>query len=240
VTAVHTPDVRRVDYGDGEDRLVFVLGWGNRPEHDGVQWLLGHLTDADYRVSVFEIPRTITDFESEYLRPVTDFLDGLDDYRLLSHSTGGLIARYVDDDALRTRTYLSPWWGFHSDLRNPLVSLVMRLPIARPILPAASERSDLGALASDDWLDDSPDYAAPTFLREAARAQERLPPFDPADTVLYDPEDPIVSADAIESQAPEANRCAFSGGHELFNVSSRAEHVDTLLAAVERGADGIQ
>jgi len=232
--------MRRVDYGDGDDRLVLVLGWGNRPEHDGVQWLIDHLTDAGYHVSAFELPRTITDFEDEYLVPVQSFVDDLDEYRLLSHSTGGLVARHLDaDDARRTRTYLSPWWGFHDDLQNPLVSLLTKLPVSTPVLPASATRDELGSLASDAWVADSPDYAAPTFLREAKRAQESLPPFDTRDAVFYNPDDPIVSGATIESQVPEANRVAFTDGHELFNSSTRDDHIETVLAAVRDGASAL-
>jgi hypothetical protein len=228
-----------VQYGDGDRRLVFVLGWGNRPHHDGVQWLVDHLTDADYLVDVIEIPRTISDFEREYLDPVQSHLEGLDEYRLLSHSTGGLITRYVEGDALQTRTYLSPWWGFHDALQNPFISGFMRLPIPYPILPASSDRSDLGELATDEWLEDSPSMIAPTFLREARRAQRSMPPFDERDVVIYNPDDPIVSGAAIEDDAPPSNRIAFEGGHELFNSGSRDEHVDEVLAAIESGVDGI-
>lgn len=231
--------MERVQYGDGDRRLVFVLGWGNRPHHDGVQWLVEHLTDAGYLVDVFEIPRTITDFEGQYLQPVQEHLDGLDEYRLLSHSTGGLITRYVEDDALETRTYLSPWWGFHEDLQNPFIAGFMLLPVPFAILPAASDRSELGELASDEWLEDSPSMVAPTFLREARRAQREMPPFDERDVVFYNPDDPIVGAEAIEDDVPAANRIPYEGGHELFNSRSREEHVDDLLAAIESGLDGI-
>jgi hypothetical protein len=78
--------MRRVEYGDGDRRLVFVLGWGNRPEHDTVDWLLTELVDAGYRTTVFELPRTITDFESEYLEPVREYVDKPDSYRLLIRS----------------------------------------------------------------------------------------------------------------------------------------------------------
>lgn len=233
--------MRRVQYGDGDRRLVWVLGWGNRPEHDGVQWLLDHLTEAGYRVDVFEIPRTITDFETEYLAPVEEHVGELDSYRFLGHSTGGLVGRYLPaDEGLQTRTYLSPWWGFHEGLRNPLVSLFMKLPLARAILPASAERADLGELASDDWVEDSPDYVAPTFLREAKRAQAAMPPFDERDVVFYNPEDPIVGADAIEADAPDANRIAFEGGHELFNSGSRDEFVEPVLGAIDAGIDGLE
>ncbi|WP_248516473.1 alpha/beta hydrolase [Salinarchaeum laminariae] len=232
--------MKRVQYGDGDRRLVVVLGWGNRPEHDGVQWLVDQLTTAGYCVDVFELPRTIEDFEAEYLEPVEQHLAELDTYRLLSHSTGGLITRYVSaDDGLETRTYLSPWWGFHEGLQNPIVSSLMRVPIARPILPVSTTRSDLGELASDEWVEDSPSYAAPTFLREAKRAQASMPPFDDRDAVFYNPDDPIVSGAAIEADAPAANRVSFDGGHELFNSRSRDDHIDALLGAIDGGIDGM-
>lgn len=233
--------MRRVEFGEGADRLVFVLGFGNRPEHDGVQWLLDHLTGAGYRVTVFELPRTVTDFEAEYLAPVDEYVADLDSYRLVSHSTGGLITRYVDaDDCLETRTYLSPWWGFREEMEGPVLALAMKLPISKPVLPNSVERSDLGELASDEWLADVPRYAAPTFLREARRAQRRLPPFDERDVVFYNPGDPIVGVDAIEAQAPPANRIQFDGGHELFCSRSREDHVDALLTAIDGGIEAIR
>ncbi|MFB6083256.1 MAG: alpha/beta hydrolase [Halorientalis sp.] len=227
-------------FGDGnDDRLVFVMGWGNRPRFDGVRWLVDHLVDAGYRVDTFEIPRTITDFESEYLAPVQSHLDGLDEYRLLSHSTGGLITRYVDDDDPVTRTYLSPWWGFHESLDNPVISIAMKLPISTPILPAGNDREELGELTTDEWYADAPDYAAPTFLREAKNAQQEMPPFDADDAVFYSPTDTIVSPDAIEAQVPPENRVAYEGGHELFNSRSRDDHIEQVLAAVDEGADAL-
>lgn len=232
--------MRRESFGEADDdRLVFVMGWGNRARFDGVQWLVGQLTDAGYRVDTIEIPRTITDFDAEYLAPVESHLDDLDSYRLLSHSTGGLIARFLDDDAMVTRTYLSPWWGFHPDLDNPIVTFAMKIPLAKPVLPGGIDKADLGDLASDEWYEDAPDYAAPTFLREARRAQRRMPPFDTDDAVFYSPTDAVVGVDAIEAQAPEANRVAYEGGHELFCSSAREDHVDTLLAAVDEGADAL-
>lgn len=231
--------MRRVEYGSGDD-LVFVLGFGNRPEHDGVQWLIEQLTDAGYRVTAFELPRTITDFEQEYLAPVRSYVAELDSYRLLGHSTGGLITRYIErDERLETRTYLSPWWGFRPVMNGHVVSLITKLPISKPILPNSTSRSELGELASDEWVADTPAYASPTFLREAKRAQERMPPFDDS-VVFYNPEDKIVGTDAIEAQAPASNRVQFAGGHELFNSRSREDHLETLLAAIADGIDALR
>lgn len=224
-------------YGDSEKDLVFVLGWANKPEYDGLRWLIGHLTDAGYRVHALEIPRVISNVDAEYLDPVAAYVEDLDAYRLVGHSTGGLIGEFLEGPT--TRTYLSPWWGFHEDLRNPLVSLLMRLPTRRRLLPATFEREDLGSLASDRQAEEVPERVAPTFLREAARAQARLPAFHDGTVVFYTPNDPVVSADAIRERTPEANAVVYEGGHELFNSPTREDHLETLLAAVDRGVDAL-
>jgi len=224
-------------YGNGDDDLVFVLGWANKPEYDGLRWLIEHLTDAGYRVHALEIPRVISDFDAEYLEPVATYVEDLDEYRLLGHSTGGLIGEFLEEPT--TRTYLSPWWGFHDDLQNPLVSLLMRLPTRRRLLPTTFEREDLGSLASDRQVAEVPDRVAPTFLREAARAQSRLPAFQDGTVVLYTPNDPVVGAEAIRERTPAANAVVYEGGHELFNSPAREDHLETLLAAVDQGVDAL-
>ena len=235
--------MRREEFGTGDNRLVLVLGWGNRPEHAGVQWLVEQLTDAGYRVTAFEIPTTITDFGAEWLAPVAEYVADLDEYRLLSHSTGGLIARHVEaDDQLRTRTYLSPWWGFAGSMQNLVVSLAMKLPISTPILPIGDgdETEELGALVTEEAVADGPDRAAPTFLREARRGQSSMPPFDERDMVFYTPSDAVVGTHAIEAQTPPGNRITYDGGHELFCSRCREDRIGEVLAAVDRGLAGIQ
>lgn len=221
-------------FGEGDDELVFVLGWANKPAYDGIRWLIDRLTAADYRVHALEIPRVIADFDAEYLDPVAEYVDSLGAYRLLGHSTGGLIGEFLDGPT--TRVYCSPWWGFHDDLRNPIVSVLMRLPTRRRLLPTEFEREDLGELASDRQVEEVPDRVAPTFLREAKRAQSRLPPFHEDTVVFYTPNDPVVSAQAIRDRTPAANAVVYEGGHELFNSPARGDHLDTLLAAIDRGA----
>lgn len=232
--------MRRESYGtDNDDRLVFVLGWGNRPEYENVRWLVDRLVEDGYRVDVFEIPPHISDYRSEWIEPVREFVADLDSYRSLSHSTGGLISRYLDAEPIEARVYLSPWWGFHEDFQNPLFTLITKMPVSTPIIPATFDKAELGDLAKDEQVEGTPDRMAPTFLREAKRAQENMPPFDERDVVFYSPTDPIVGAGAIEEQAPEANRIAYEGGHELFCSSAREEHLDTLLAALDRGVDAL-
>ena len=232
--------MRCVVYGDGERDLVFVLGWANEPEHANVRWLIDRLTGAGYRVHAIEIPRVVSDFDAEYLAPVSEYVRDLGEYRFLGHSTGGLIGAFLDDPEPITRVYLSPWWGLHDDLRNPVVSLLSMIPTCRTILPVDFDADMLGDLAPPEQVEDVPERVAPTFLREAKRAQSRLPPFDQNAVVFYNPEDLVVSVDAIRERAPESNAVIYEGGHELFNSSAREEHVDTLLSAIDEGATALE
>ncbi|MFB6184352.1 MAG: alpha/beta fold hydrolase [Haloarculaceae archaeon] len=220
----------------GDPDLVVVTGWGNRLDHENVRWLLDRL-GADYRVHAFELPLVITDFEPEYLHPVAEYVAGLDDYRVLGHSTGGLVAAYLDGPT--TRTYLSPWWGFHRSIRKPLVGLLMRVPLARPILPSNVTREKLGALATDRQVADAPARAAPTFLWECRRAQRTLPPFDDDAVVFHAPDDGVVDVETIRERAPPGNRVVYEGGHELFSSTVREDALPTLRAAVAGGIDAV-
>lgn len=224
---------------EGKCDLVFVLGWGNRPDHEPVRWLVDRLVGADYRVHTFRLPTVITDFDGQYLAPVAEFVEGLEEYRLLTHSTGGLVGEFLEDPAPVTTVHLSPWWGFHEDLGGPLIDAVVRLPVPWPVLPTGGDPDDRAAHATDRQLEDSPDRVAPTFLREVRRAQERLPPFDGDAVVFYTPTDGVVSAAAIEARVPPANRVRYEGYHELFSSACRDEHVGRVLAALASGTDAL-
>jgi hypothetical protein len=223
--------------GDEADPdLVVVLGWGNRLDHETVRWLLEALA-TDYRVHGVELPHVVTDFDAEYLRPVASYVADRDGYRVLGHSTGGLVAAFLDGAA--TKTYLSPWWGLHRSVRKPLVWLLMRLPVSRPVVPSNVTREGLGELATDRQLSDSPDYVAPTTLWECHRKQESLPPLDDDAVVFYTPADSVVSVADIREHAPPGNRVEYEGGHELFSSEVREDALATLRAAVAGGVDAV-
>jgi hypothetical protein len=224
--------------GEGPD-LAFVLGWGNRLDHENVRWLLDALTER-YRVHAFQIPINPTDFEAEYLAPVREYVAELGSYRFLGHSTGGLIGAHLRDPEPETRTYLSPWWGFPDEQDGPLLGLVTKLPTARQFVPTGtSNRESLGQLATDRQIGETPDKASPAFLGLAKRAQADLPPFDDDAVVFYTPEDAVVSPDAIEKRVPQRNRVAYEGGHELFSSTDRDEYLDALFAAIEGGVEAL-
>lgn len=217
-------------YGTGTD-LVFVLGWGNQPEHETVRWLIDRLVEAGYRVHAIEIPTTITDFDAEYRQPVAEYVATLSSYRLLTHSTGGLIGAFLSGP--KTRVYLSPWWGMHEDQDGLLARLFARLPIARPLFPTGIDAEAIGTLASGEQLADAPDAVSPTFLREIRRAQAALPPFRPDSVVFFSPDDRVVSPTAIQARAPAENRVPYDGGHELFSSSDREALATEVVDAVD-------
>lgn len=232
-TAVYGP-------ADGSE-LVVVLGWGNRLHHENVQWLVDQFTDTGYRVHAVEIPDVVESFHDDYLAPVVDYTDDLGSFRLVGHSTGGLIAAYLG--GAETTTYLSPWWGFSEGpvgLDETVVSALARIPTTRPVVPSGtSTREAIGQLATDRQLEEGPTRAAPSFLREARRAQRDRPPVADDAVVFCTLTDRVVGVRAIGDAVPVERVVTYDGGHELFASPSREEHVDVLLSVVADGADAL-
>ncbi|SNR35933.1 alpha/beta fold hydrolase domain-containing protein [Halorubrum vacuolatum] len=239
--------MRTETVGDPTDpNLLCVIGWGNRLQHENVRWLVETLA-ADSFVHAVEIPDVVTSFEREYLDPVRELAETLGTYRFIGHSTGGLIGAYLRDPAPEptTRTYLSPWWGFAPETTGPLLSLVQRLPISRPIVPTGGTREEkraaIGELATDRQLREGPDAAAPTFLREAGRAHVGLAAIDPDPTAVAfcTLTDPVVDPRRVGDRIAADRTILYDGGHELFSSRSRTEHRKTLRAAVREGPDAL-
>ncbi len=219
---------------DGPD-LLLVLGWGNRLAHDNVNWLRTQFVDEGYRVHTFEIPTTITDFEREYVRPLARYAADLGSFRLVCHSTGGLIGPFVD--GATTRTYLSPWWGIHAGQGGIAFDVIRRLPISRPVVPTGTvTREMIGALATEQQLRAVPKRTSPAFLREIVAAQNRRPVIEESAVVFCSLRDEIVSVRAIGEAMPAARTVLYDGGHELFSAQCRDDVLPELLAAVDGGA----
>jgi pimeloyl-ACP methyl ester carboxylesterase len=233
-------NVEQYGPADGPD-LVCVLGWGNRLHHENVRWLCDQFVGEGYRVHAFEIPVVITDFEREYVAPIDRYVADLEEFRLVGHSAGGLVAAYLG--GAHTTTFLSPFWGFprgQVGVDDALLALVSRLPLDRPVLPSGTARRDaIGELATARELREGPSRAAPTFIRESRQAHRDLPPIDEDAVVFCTLADPIVSTRAIGEAVPADRTVVYDGGHELFASRSRDEHVDTLLTVVDEGASAL-
>lgn len=225
---------------DGPD-IVLVLGWGNRTHHENVQWLVEQFTSEGYRVHTVQIPDTVTDFHTGYLAPVQEYADDLDSFKLVTHSTGGLVGAYLD--GADTETYLSPWWGVPMPpvgVDGALFSLFTKLPTERPIVPSGTATRDaIGGLATETQLSEGPEKAAPAWLKTVREAQENLPPISETAVVFCTLRDPVVGVRAIGEAVPPSQIVLYRGGHELFSSESRADHVETLLDAVENGVDAL-
>ncbi|QPV62599.1 alpha/beta hydrolase [Halosimplex litoreum] len=219
------------EFGDGDVRVLFVLGWGNRTHHENVRWLVDELVDAGYTVDVGEIPDHGSDFEAGYVRPTQRHHDATGPDRILSHSTGGLVAAHLDSPA--RRVYLSPWWGMADE--GLLGRVAAALPTDRPVVPVPFEEGALGDLATERQRVEGPDRIAPAFLRAVADAQSRLPDFRDDSVVFCSLRDQVVGVDAIGDHAPAERTVLYDGGHELFSSSSRERTVEWLLAVLGEG-----
>ena len=220
------------EFGDGDDRLLFVLGWGNRPHQEHVEWLIDELVEAGYTVDVGRIPDHGSDFDAEYVQPTQERHDATAPDRILSHSTGGLAVAHIDSDA--PRVYLSPWWGMAGE-SGLLERLFVSLPTARPVIPAPIEPAALGDLATAEQVAQGPDKLSPAFLRTVAEAQGQLPPLRDDSVVFCSLSDRVVGVDAIGDHAPANRIVLYDGGHECFSSSSRDETVERVLAVLADG-----
>ncbi|MFC6767316.1 alpha/beta fold hydrolase [Natrinema soli] len=229
----------RIFNEDGDEELVFVMGWGNRWTHENVSWLVGQLTEAGYRVHAFELPTNIDDFKADWLEPVAEYVRDLEGYQLLGHSAGALVAQALD--GADNHVYLSPWWGYGSAFPEPLLEAVSKLPTTFPCLPVGDmDRAALGSKATDHQTATTPSWVSPAFVRETRRAQDELLTIDHDAVVFCSLRDPVVSLRAIGERVPAEHVVLYDGGHELFSSGSRGRYVDTLLAALADGADAVE
>ena len=229
----------RIFGDDGAEDLVFVMGWGNRWTHDNVSWLIGQLTDADYRVHAFELPTNIEDFKADWLEPIAEYVLALEGYQLLGHSAGALIGQALD--GAENHVYLSPWWGYDTAYPEPVLEAVSAIPTDFPFLPGPTvDRDALGELATDHQLATMPRWVSPAFVRETRHAQDELLTIDHDAVVFCSLRDPLIDLAPIGRRVPAEHVVLYDGGHELFSARRREEYVDVLLEALSSGADPIE
>ncbi|WP_396612568.1 alpha/beta fold hydrolase [Haloferax sp. S1W] len=234
------PTVRVTQHGDPlDDDLLFILGWGNRPDHRSVEWLIGHLEHVGYHVHAVELPTNGWEFDSQYVDPVRAYALDRDIDLVLSHSTGGLVGAHLD---LAVRhVFLSPWWGMATDgLDTLLFPLIQRVPTTRRLVPNGITRASLGELKLAAEVADAPDRVSPAFLRTISAAQETLPPFNPRNTVFYSPTDRVVSVRAIGERTPASNLVPYDGGHEFFASEARERTLSLVLDALDDGPEAVR
>ncbi|SHH25483.1 lipase family protein [Halobaculum gomorrense] len=224
---------------DGEP-LWFVMGWGNTPDQPAVGWLLDALADAGFRTRAVEIPTNVRDFEREYLDPLAAAVDdGPAADRLLSHSTGGLIAAHaIEADVLPERAvHLSPWWGLHPSQRIPFCVLGA-LPTGRALVSVEPDRETLGELAEPSARE--PIGLSPSFAREVRRAQSSLPTARDGEVAFCTLTDGLVGTAAIGERLPADRIRLYDGGHECFASPGRTAIVADAVAALCEGPGALE
>ena len=224
--------------GDGEP-LLFVMGWGNTVDQPEPRWVLDALADEGFRTHACEIPTNVTGFEADYLRPLADYVADAPDFRrVLSHSTGGLIAAHaIGDGVLPERAvHLSPWWGLHASQRVPF-RLLGALPTSRELVSVEPDRDTLGDLVEPAARE--PTGLAPSFVREIRRAQESLPSAGDEEVAFCTLTDGLVGVDAIGERLPADRIRLYDGGHECFASPGREAVVADAVAALRAGPDAL-
>ncbi|SER08810.1 alpha/beta fold hydrolase [Natrinema salaciae] len=229
----------RIFNEDGDEELVFVMGWGNRWTHENVSWLIGTLTEAGYRVHAFELPTNIDDFKADWLEPIAEYVLDFDGYQLLAHSAGALVAQALD--GADNHVYLSPWWGYGEGLPEPVLDGMSKIPTTFPCLPVSGlDREALGERATDHQLATTPSWVSPAFVRETRRAQDELLTIDHDAVVFCSLRDPVVNLRPIGERVPAEHVVLYNGGHELFSSAGRDRYVDLLLTALEEGSSAVE
>jgi len=218
-------------FGDDADPAVlWVMGWGNTTEGRHERWFVDRMTGAGYGVHAATVPINGTDFRADYVDPLVEYRRGLGDHRIVSHSTGGLAVAHLRPET--PAVYLSPWWGLGEG--TPwFATLLFRLPVATPFIPAPVEPAVLGGLATEDDAS-GPDRLSPAWMRAMTSAQDDLPPIKPEDVVFYSPDDGVVSPRAIEDHASEEQLHPYEGGHEFFASEERDRIGERVLDAIDR------
>ncbi len=229
----------RIVNEDGDVNLVFVLGWGNRWTHENVRWLLEHLEDAGYRIHVFELPTRLEDFKADWLEPIAEYVIDLEEYQLLAHSAGALVAQALD--GADNHVYLSPWWGYPDRYPDQLLNLLGEIPTTLPCIPARGfDRAALGEHATDHQLATLPQWLSPAFVRETRRAQADHLLIDHDAVVFCSLADSVINLRAIGRRVPAEHIVPYDGGHELFSSNARDQYIDLLLAVLENGAEVVE
>jgi hypothetical protein len=222
--------------GTDERDCLFVLGWGNRPEHEPVRWLIDRLVADGWRVHTATLPVHVTNVRHEWVAPVERYAADLDEFALLGHSAGGLTAAHARVSGVTTVTYLSPWWGYPPATSGPLSSFLAKIPADAKVLPSGMAGPHLlGEHATERQVRETPSRVSPRFLQATREAHEMLPAIDDDAVVFCSLSDRIVSTRAIGDRIDSDRIVLYDGGHELFSSRSREEHLDALLGALEDG-----
>lgn len=221
---------------DPKGDLLFALGWGNRPAHDPVDWLLSGLAADGWTVHAAELPENGTDFQAEYVRPLARVRDDVEPAVCAGHSLGGLTLAHLPGDD--PRVYSAPFWGFEtSGVADLVLPAVSALPVSSRVVPLGYDPRAIGELKPADEPSAAERGTSPAWLGAVRTAQRRLPAFREGSVVYCSLADRVVSPQSIGRHAPAAQLRLYDGGHEFFASSGRAETLARFCSDLDTTAE---
>ena len=227
--------MQRHTYGDGDRDLLFVLGWGNRPGHEPVDWLVSQFDD--WTVHAVVVPENGTAFDRDYRAPLTRIYETVAPDAAAAHSLGGLALAHVPGE--EPRVYSSPFWGLNrSGAAGLLAPVLARLPVSRRIVPSESDPAALGDLKPADEEGAADRGLSPAWLGAVREGQRTLPPFRDGSVVYCSLSETVVGLGAIGDRAPADRVRLYDGGHEFFASTGREETLARFQRDLRTIADG--
>ncbi|MEA3558580.1 MAG: hypothetical protein U9R75_04935 [Candidatus Thermoplasmatota archaeon] len=224
-------NVRRVP--GGENRLLFINGYGGTFEQPGVKWYMNRFRDHDLDVTYIQLPTRVNDFTNEVLGPCLEVEKEMGKHVAAGFSFGGLTLAYMHGS--RRRIFLSPFWAVNDRWSGKGHKAVVNVlsSITKPLLPRQFDKEEAGELAVDDDMEGMPKLVSFRTIEQFFKAQENIPPPEENDVVFYSPKDTIISPRVIENRGIEAH--PYQGGHMFYLTRGRKEVTKNILLKIDEG-----
>jgi hypothetical protein len=138
-----------------------------------------------------------------------------------------LAASYIH--GARKNIYIGPYWGVPPHKTSPFLERIVRTMGRSKIsvIPRGFEYPDLGNAAVDQDIATVPKTLSFATLNQVLDHIENLPPPGENEIVYYDPDETIISTEAVRSREIEIRE--YTGGHCPFTVNDRDRLFSDIL-----------